>query len=175
MATTDNIDVKKGKDKGQGQELRQSGSESYQSPFNEIERAFDEYLGGGWLQPFRLQWPSWAERARTLDLKTPRIDVLDQDDQIIVNAEIPGVKKENLEVTLSNNTLTIRGKTRKKAEEKQGDYIRREISSGEVSRTVLLPSDVDESGAKATFRDGVLELMLPKLQKTKRHKIDIQG
>jgi HSP20 family protein len=175
MATSENIEVKKGKEKGQGQEIQHPRSETYLSPFDEIERAFDEYLGGGWMRPFRLQWPSWAERARTIDLKTPRVDVLDQDDQIIVNAEIPGIKKENLEVTLSNNTLTIHGRTEKKAEEKKGDYIRREISSGEVSRTVVLPSDVDESGVKATFKDGVLALTLPKVQKTKRHKIDIQG
>jgi len=174
MATQENIEVKKGKGKEGSQEIQKSGAENYLNPFDEIERAFDDYLGRGWLRPFRFERPSWAEGARAFELKTPRIDVIDQDEQIIVNAEVPGVKKENLEVTLSNNTLTIYGKTENKAEEKEGDYIRREISTGEVSRTVVLPADVDESKTKATFKDGVLELKLPKIAKSKRHKINIQ-
>ena len=174
MAPQENIEVKKGENKGKGGEVRKSAGENYMSPFDEIERAFDSYLGRNWLRPFRFDWPSLSERTRIFDLKTPRIDVIDQDDQIIVKAEIPGVKKEDLEVTLSNNTLTIHGKTEKKSEEKKGEYLHREISSGEVSRSVMLPADVDESGAKASFKDGMLELTLPKVKRSKRHKIDIQ-
>ena len=173
MAAQENIEVKKGGDKAK--EVQKSAGENYLSPFDEIERAFNEFLGRSWLRPFRVDWPSMTQRTRAFDLKTPRIDVIDQDEQIIVKAEIPGVKKEDLEVTLSNNTLTIHGKTEKKTEEKKGEYIHREISSGAVSRTVVLPADVDEGGAKASFTDGMLELTLPKIKKSKRHKIDIQG
>ena len=174
MAAQENIEVKKAQDKGKAQEIQKSGTETYLNPFDEIERAFDDYLGRSWLRPSRFEWPSWAGRTRAFDLKTPRIDVLDQDEKIIVKAEIPGIKKDNLEVTLSNNTLTIHGKTEEKTEQKKGEYIHREISSGEVSRTVVLPADVDESRAKATFKDGVLELILPKIEKSTRHKINIQ-
>lgn len=173
MAGQENIEVKKSGDKGK--DVQKSAGETYLSPFDEIERAFDEFLGRRWLRPFRVDWPSMAQRTRAFDLKTPRIDVIDLDEQIIVKAEIPGIKKEDLEVTLSNNTLTIHGKTEKKSEEKKGEYIHREISSGEVSRTVVLPADVDEGGAKASFTDGMLELTLPKIKKSKRHKIDIHG
>src|SRR3989304_805267 len=175
MAAQENIEVKKGKGTSEAQEIQKSGAQDYLSPFDEIERTFDEYMGRSWLRPFRFEWPSWTERTRAFDLKTPRIDVLDQDDRIIVKAEVPGINKDDLEVTLSNNTLTIHGKTEKKTEEKKGEYVHREISTGEISRTIVLPSDVDESKVKATFKDGLLELTLPKVQKSTRTKISIQG
>ena len=120
MAAQENIEVKKGKGTSEAQEIQKSGAQDYLSPFDEIERTFDEYMGRSWLRPFRFEWPSWTERTRAFDLKTPRIDVLDQDDRIIVKAEVPGINKDDLEVTLSNNTLTIHGKTEKKTEEKKG-------------------------------------------------------
>ena len=175
MATHEHIEIKKGKGKSEGQEIQKSGDENYLSPFDEIERAFDDYLGRSWMRPFRFEWPSWSERTPAFELKTPRIDVIDQDEQIVVHAEVPGINKDDLEVTLSNNMLTIHGKTEKKTEKKKGDYIRREISSGEVSRTIVLPADVDETRAKASFKDGMLELTLPKMAKSRRHKINIQG
>jgi len=139
------------------------------SPFENMERMFDEFLGRGWLRPFRREWPAFPE----LEISAPKIDVIDRDEEVVVRAEVPAVKKEDLEVSVSGNLLTIRGETRHEEKEEKGDYYRCEISSGAFSRMVTLPAEVDESKAKASLKDGVLELTLPKLEQAKRRTIKV--
>ena len=139
------------------------------SPFENMERMFDEFLGRGWLRPFRREWPAFPE----LDISAPKIDVIDRDAEVVVRAEVPAVKKEDLEVSVSGNLLTIKGETRHEEKEEKGDYYRCEISSGAFSRMVTLPAEVDESKAKASLKDGVLELTLPKLEQAKRRTIKV--
>jgi HSP20 family protein len=103
----------------------------------------------------------------------PSIDVIDRDDEVLVRAEVPGYKKEDIEVLVSDSSLTIKGETKTEEKEQKGDYYRCEISHGTFSRTIDLPVAVDESKAKASMKDGMLELALPKLQKSKRHSITI--
>jgi len=139
------------------------------SPFENMERMFDEFLGRSWLRPFRREWPAFPE----LDISAPKIDVIDRDAEVVVRAEVPAVKKEDLEVSVSGNLLTIKGETRHEEKEEKGDYYRCEISSGAFSRMVTLPAEVDESKAKASLKDGVLELTLPKLEQAKRRTIKV--
>ena len=139
------------------------------SPFENMERMFDEFLGRGWLRPFRREWPAFPE----LNISAPKIDVIDRDAEVVVRAEVPAVKKEDLEVSVSGNLLTIKGETRHEEKEEKGDYYRCEISSGAFSRMVTLPAEVDESKAKASLKDGVLELTLPKLEQAKRRTIKV--
>lgn len=145
------------------------------SPFEDMEHAFEEFLNKRWLRPSRWEWPSIPERLRPFEGKTPRVNVIDQDDTVLVKAEMPGVSKDNVDISVTNNTVTIHGSTKHEAEEKKENYVRHEISSGEYSRTVVLPSNVDDSKAKATFKDGLLELILPKVEKTERRKIKIES
>ncbi|MFQ5470801.1 MAG: Hsp20/alpha crystallin family protein [Gammaproteobacteria bacterium] len=159
--------------KSSGQEI-QSRSRGNISPFDEIERAFDDFSRGNWLFPLRTSWPFTSEKLSAFEGKQPRVDVINQEKNILVKAELPGVEKDNLDVTLSDNQLTIRGKTEKKQEEEKGDYFHREISSGEYVRTVLLPAEVDDKKAKATFKNGLLEMTIPKLETSKRSKIKIE-
>ena len=76
------------------------------------------------------------------------MDILDHDNEIEVQAALPGVKKEDLDVTINNQTITIRTSTK---EEEKGKYFRREITRGEFQRTVSLPDNVDDANAKASF------------------------
>jgi HSP20 family protein len=144
------------------------------SPFEEMDRLMESFIPRRWLRPFRWEMPSWAELGAPLDMKAPRIDVIDRDEEVVVRAEIPGVDKEDLEVSMTDTTVTIQGCTRHETKEEKGNYYRSEISRGSFSRTVVLPSDVDSDKAKAMFKDGILELTIPKVEKAKRKSIPIE-
>ena len=138
------------------------------APFGDIDRMFDDFLGRRWLRPFGFErtFPELASAA-------PRVDVIDRADEVVVRAAVPGYKKEEIEISVSNSTLTIKGETKKEEKEEKGDYYRCEISQGSFSRIMSLPAEVDESKAKASMKDGMLELTLPKIEKSKRHTISI--
>jgi HSP20 family protein len=144
------------------------------TPFEDMESFFDQFYVRPWFRPFRRDLPTWGELARPFEDRIPNMDVIDRDKELVVRAEIPGVKKEDLEVSLSDNRLTIKGSTRhEETKEEEGEYSRRELSRGTFSRTVTLPSDVDGEKAKAEFKDGVLEMTLPKQKPSKRHRIRV--
>jgi len=148
------------------------------TPFEELENAFERAYGRlfprGWLRPSRWEFPRWGEFPMPFEGKHPRVDVIDHDDKVVVKAELPGVEKKDLDVTMSDNTVTIKGSVSHEKEETKGDYYRREMSSGSFSRTVVLPSEVDGARADANYKDGVLELTLPKIAKAKRRKVDVK-
>lgn len=139
------------------------------SPFEGFDRMFDEFLGRGWMRPFRRDWLAFPE----IEMTMPKVDVIDRDEEVVVRAEVPSVKKEDIEVSISGNMVTIKGETKKEEKEEKGDYYRAEISRGSFSRMVSLPADVDESKAKASLKDGVLELTLPKVEKARRRTIKV--
>jgi HSP20 family protein len=103
----------------------------------------------------------------------PKVDVVERDNEIVVRAEVPGVDKKDLDVSVSDNAVTIKGSTRHEEKEEKGDYYHHEISTGTFSRMVSLPANVDGSKAKADFKDGVLELTIPKVGQSKRHSIKL--
>jgi len=104
----------------------------------------------------------------------PKVDILDHDNNIEVQAALPGVKKEDLDVSVTNQAITIRTSTKQeKKEEEKGKYFRREISRGEFQRTLSLPDNVNGEQAKASFKDGILTVTIPKSEKNKRKTIEI--
>jgi HSP20 family protein len=143
------------------------------SPFEEMDRLFEHFFPRGWMRPFHWERPSWSELALPFEGKLPRVDVIDRDTEIVVRAEVPGVDKKDLDVSMTDNTVTIKGSTSHEEKEEKGDYYRCETSRGSFTRTVALPGDVDSSKAKSKFKDGVLELTLPKVEKSKRRSIKI--
>ncbi len=146
------------------------------SPFEEMERMFDNFFAArqhGWLMPFGGHWLGRSELAAPFEGRTPKVDVIDRDNEVMVKAELPGVKKEDLEVTVGDNSITIRATTKQESKEEKQNYYRSEISSGEFMRTVGLPATVDVEKAKAKFADGVLEMTLPKVEVAKRRNVKI--
>ena len=139
----------------------------------EMERVFDRF-GGGWMRPFHWERPFWRDLTAPFEGKSPSVDVINRDEEVLVRAELPGVDKNDLDVSMTDNTVTIKGSTRTEEKEEKGNYFRREVSSGTYSRTVALPAEVDGAKAKASFKDGMLELTLPKLEKAKRHTIKVE-
>ncbi|WP_414040511.1 Hsp20/alpha crystallin family protein [Acidithiobacillus sp. M4-SHS-6] len=102
------------------------------------------------------------------------IDVLDRDNEIVIRAEVPGMDKDKLDVQVHGNQVYISGSKEENKTEEEGKYIYRERRYGEFSRTVQLPVEVDASQSKASYKEGVLELVLPKAESAKRRKISVE-
>lgn len=147
------------------------------TPFEDMEKMFDQFFRRMWLSPFHWESPLFPEFHALPELmkaRAPRVDVVERDSEVLVRAEVPGVGKDDLDISISEDSVTIRGKSRHEEKEEKGDYRRVEISRGEFSRTVYLPAGVDGSKAKAKFKDGILDLTLPKLKKSERHTVKIE-
>jgi HSP20 family protein len=136
-----------------------------------MDRVFRDFPGRGWMRPLSFEWPAWPELP---ELRMPKVDVIDRDDDVLVRAELPGVEKKDLEISTTDTSVTIKATTAHEEKEEKGDYYRCEISRGMFSRTVALPAQVHSDKAKASLKDGVLELTLPKVEKSKRRKIEIK-
>lgn len=160
-----------GKEVAKTGEVERAPSRSL-SPIEEMERMMDEFFPRGWMQPFRGRWG--GGRMAPFEGRMPKVDVVERDDEVVVRAEVPGVQKDDLDVSVTDNTVTIKGSTRKEEKEEEGDYYRCEISRGSFSRTVTLPADVNGDKAAAQFQDGVLELTLPKEARSRRRRIEVQ-
>lgn len=141
------------------------------NPFNEISRFeplrnLDEFFNN-----YRLAspWSSWEAEPRI------KIDVSETDNAYIVKADAPGVSKEDIKVTVEGNFVTIEFEVKKEAEEQaDGKPVRSERYHGVQSRSFALAQDVDETRASVTYRDGVLELRLPKKAGSARTQLTIE-
>lgn len=102
------------------------------------------------------------------------VDIYQQDGNLQVKAPMPGVKPEDIEVTIVGDTLTIKGEIRQEQDVKEENVVRRERRFGAFSRTVTLPTPVDSSKANATYENGVLTLMLPVAEEAKPKEIKVQ-
>ncbi len=105
----------------------------------------------------------------------PAIDVADKDDAVVVRAEVPGCKAEDIEISVYGNTVTISGEKKESKEEKDKGYYYSESSYGSFRREIVLPMDVDESKIDAVCKDGVLSITLPKAEKAKTVKVKVKG
>lgn len=141
------------------------------APLEEMERRLDAFQRRDWFRPMSFDWPRWPELP--LEGRFPSIDVINRDKEIQIKAEVPGIEREDLSVTVTDRTLTIKGESRHEEESEEGELHRREIRTGSFSRTLTLPEDVDGSKAKANYKDGLLELRLPKLRGSKKHAVKV--
>lgn len=127
-------------------------------PFNEVAR-FEPFRGfEDFVKDFRLR-PAWHE----LDESRIKMDVSETDQAYVVKAEIPGVKKEEIKIDIDGNQVSISAETKKETEEKKGEtVVRSERYYGQQYRSFTLAKEIDDAKAEAKYRDGVLELTLPK-------------
>ena len=133
------------------------------SPF---ESLFDEFGKGFWLKPVAV--PGGEE----LKIK---VDVKEDEKAYTVHAEIPGVKKEDIQVNVDGNQVSIRAEVKSEKEEKKGEkLLHSERYYGVVSRSFSLPLEVDEKGTEAKYRDGVLDLTLPKRSGSSSRRVAVQ-
>ena len=130
---------------------------------DDFDNLFENFL-----QPLR-----WVEEEARQGI-TPRLDVVERDNEFVVKAEMPGMKKDDIEVSLENGVLTITAETKSETEEKEGDrVIRQERRYGKYLRSLRLGKEIDEKKVKASYKDGILELVLPKAEEVKPKKIAV--
>ncbi len=104
---------------------------------------------------------------------TPAVDVYESENAIEIKADLPGMTEKDIDVSVENNTLTIKGERQFENEEKRENYHRVERQYGSFYRSFQLPNTVDVSKINANFKNGILELALPKREETKPKKISI--
>jgi HSP20 family protein len=131
-----------------------------------MNRMFENF----WLEPFGAfeEWPGAF---------VPTVDVTEEDKEVRISAELPGMDEKDIDVTVRNNILTIQGEKKQEQEEKQKGFYRKESSYGTFRRVIDLPAEVDESKAEAEFKKGILRIRLPKTAEaqTKTKKIKIKS
>jgi len=136
-----------------------------------MERALDREFHG----PFRelLGWPMLWHRTLGDTMYLPYVNVVDKGDHYKVQAELPGLRKEDIDLSISENVLTISGEWKKDEQSKEEDYVVRERYLGSFHREIGFPSSIDASKVKATYDNGVLEIMIPKSTEAKAKKIPV--
>jgi HSP20 family protein len=105
----------------------------------------------------------------------PAIDVAEKDEAVLVRAEVPGMKPQEIDIAVYGNTLTISGEKKEAQEDQDDGFYHVESSYGSFRREIVLPTDVDEAKIEAVCRDGVLSITLPKAQKSKAVKVQVKG
>ena len=124
----------------------------------------------------RLFESPWTELARTSQLLsgwTPALDVYEDKESFIVSAELPGMKKEDIDVSLHADSLSISGERKSETKEEDAEVCRSERFFGRFQRTVTLPAPVAADKVKAQYKDGILTITLPKTEETKPRQIDV--
>lgn len=137
-------------------------------PFRQFEDRFRRFFEG--FEPLR----TFGEENWSLATWSPACDIYETDDEIVVKAELPEVKKEDVHVSIENNALTIRGERKFSEETKKENWRRVERSYGEFMRSFTLPSFVDASKVNAEFKDGMLRVTLQKREETKPKQIEVK-
>jgi HSP20 family protein len=136
-------------------------------PFRELQRQFNRMFGEG----FGL----WPEVEENFSMKTwaPACDIYETDTEIVVKAELPEVKKENVKVSLEENVLVIRGERKLEEETKKENFHRVERSYGEFMRSFRVPNYVETTNINAEFQDGMLKVTMPKRPEIMPKQIDV--
>lgn len=144
----------------------------------EIDRLFDDFEWGSWRSPFRRSLFDVEPflRGEVTWGKVPAVDVADTASGYEVTAELPGLDEKNIEVKISDGTLTIKGEKKEEKEEKKRDYYLSERHYGSFQRSFSVPDGVDAEKTEATFKNGVLTVTLPKTAEAqkKQKKIEIK-
>jgi HSP20 family protein len=105
----------------------------------------------------------------------PAIDIAEEDDAVLVKAEVPGCKADDIEISVHGNTLTISGEKKLSEEKKEKGYYHVESTHGHFRRELTLPTDVDPAKIDAVCKDGVLSIKLPKAERAKTVKVKVRG
>jgi HSP20 family protein len=130
---------------------------------DEINRLFDWTLGRRPFEGAGLLQGEWA----------PAIDIAENENSVFVKAELPGLTEKDIDVNILGDTLTIKGEKKKEEEKKEQNYYRLERSYGSFQRTVSLPSAVHAEKCRASFKNGILEIEMPKKEEAKPKQVKV--
>lgn len=156
---------------------REVGTGRALKPFtHSMEEFFENFFPRRWMEgfmePYAWKRPLWGEYETAFE-GFPKVDVVDKDETLLVRAELPGVEKDDLDITIAGDRLTIEAKREFKEEEKEEAYFRHEMGFGRYARTIYLPVEVMGDKTKAELKKGILEINLPKVQAIKPHTVKV--
>jgi len=136
---------------------------------SDMDRMMDDFFG-------RRMRPWWPQRwlGGDSEITAPAVDVYEEKDEIVVKAELPGMDKNDIQVNISDSELTLKGEKKREEKVEEEDYYRCERSYGGFVRSVELPTEVQADKIKASFKNGILEVRLPKSEETKRKEVKIK-
>ena len=140
-------------------------------PFTELanlRQTMDRLFDDSFFTPYRLF-------TFGLSVITPSIDMYQNDKEVVVKATLPGVKPEEVDVSVDGGCLTIKGETKGEEKVEQGDYLYREHRHGTFHRTIALPNGLVTDKAKASFENGILTLTIPKAKEAKPKRIKVKA
>ena len=153
-----------------GGAISRRGEEHWVTPFSLMRRLSDE-LDRAFATSFGL--PTWGRGGEEHGLWMPAVEVRQDQNNLIVTADLPGINKDNVKVEVTNEGLAISGERRSEHEEKRQGLYRSERSYGRFYRVVPLPDGIDPEKAKAQFKDGVLEVQIPLPESMQRRNREI--
>jgi len=131
---------------------------------NDVNRIFDEFFRGDVLADNSFFTRDWS----------PAVDILEKGDSYVLNAELPGMSKDDVKITIEENVLTIKGEKKNEEEKKDENVHRLERSYGLFERSFTLPGTIKVSDIDAQFNNGILTLTLPKAEEAKPKKIEVR-
>lgn len=131
-----------------------------------LERMMDELMGAGEGEV--------SEERREVGTWQPAVEVYETDTEYVVRAALPGVDPKSIDVEVTDDALTLKAERREEQEERGRNYLRREFRYGLFQRTLPLPGGVQADRAKATYKDGVLEVHVPKTEQAQARKVQVQ-
>lgn len=137
-------------------------------PFEEVERLMEEMFP---IRPLRL----WRRLPAEEMAWAPSVEMYEKEDSFTVRAELPGVKKEDVDISITGDTLTIKGERKASEEVKDEHYYRCELCYGAFSRSITMPAAVDAGKIEATYEDGILEIRMAKAKEAMPAKIQIKA
>lgn len=141
-----------------------------ENPFYMMQREMDRLFNGFFDRNFEM-----TPFGESFGAFTPSVDVTENDKELTVSAELPGLAEKDIEVSLTRDVLTIRGEKKAEKEDKGDNYYRMERSYGSFQRSIPLPTRVDADKVDATFKNGVLTITLPKTEAQTLKKISIKS
>ncbi len=134
-------------------------------PFREMEEMMSDFFGSPSFRRISPYGQGWM----------PAIDMYETDDRFVIKAELPGMEKSDIDISVTDHQLTLKGERKVEEESKGENYYLSERSYGRFFRSIPLPSNADANKIEATFKDGVLEINIPKIPESQAKKVEIGG
>lgn len=145
--------------------MKPQGTRSISNLRNEMDRIFNDLMPYRWsLEDSEMETGIWA----------PVADLSETDDSYLIETELPGLNKKDINITYQDKMLTIEGERKKEKEEETNGYLRSERYFGTFKRSFVLPAAIREDKIKANFKEGVLKVTIPKAEKSKRKTVTIE-
>ena len=141
--------------------------------YNEFDQLFDQYRSHDWAHLFHTPEVVQPVQSMFTEGRLPKIDIIDRDKDLLLRAELPGVEKKDLDISMTDNSVTIKASSCFQDKEEKENYYRCEISQEQFVRAIRLPAEVNVEKVTTSFKDGVLELTAPKLEPSQRRTIKV--